>query len=59
MEEKLKELIDEWRNRQHLYEDMAERYKDNPRNNAKYVYKALGTRDCWKELLTLIESKDE
>jgi hypothetical protein len=55
MKEKLKELIDEWRNRQHLYEDLAERYKDNPRNNAKYVYKALGTRDCLKELLTLIE----
>lgn len=59
MEEKLKELIDEWRNRQHYYEDIAEKYKDHPFNNRKFVYKALATRDCWKELLTLIESKDE
>ena len=52
-------LIAQWQKRQHDYEDLAERYKDHPLNNRKYVYKALATRDCWKELLTLILNKDE
>ncbi len=46
MEEKLKELVDEWRNIQHYYQDIAEKYKDHPFNNRKFVYKALATRDC-------------
>ena len=48
-------LIAQWRKRQHHYEDLAERYKDHPFNNRKYAYKALATRDCWKELLALQE----
>lgn len=48
-------LIAQWRKRQHDYEDLAERYKDHPFNNRKYAYKALATRDCWKELLALQE----
>jgi hypothetical protein len=48
-------LIAQWQQRQHDYEDLAERYKDHPLNNRKYVYKALATRDCWKELLALQE----
>jgi hypothetical protein len=28
--------------------------------NRKFTYKAMATRDCWKELLTLLnKSKDE
>jgi hypothetical protein len=48
-------LIAQWQKRQHDYEDLAERYKDHPLNNRKYAYKALATRDCWKELLALQE----
>ena len=59
MDKELELLIAQWQKRQHDYEDIAERYKDHAFNNRKFVYKALATRDCWKELLTLIQDKDE
>ena len=51
----IESLIAQWKKRQYDYEDLAERLKDHPFNNRKYVYKALATRDCWKELLALQE----
>ena len=49
-----KELINKQKKRQKYYEDLAEKHKDNEHNYKKFTYKAMATRDCWKELLNEI-----
>lgn len=46
----MENLILQWQKRQQKYEKLAEEHKDNPHNNRKFIYKAIATRDCWKEL---------
>lgn len=55
MEEEAKKLIEMWQERQRYYEDLAIKYKDYEHNFKKYTYKAMATRDCWKELNTLLK----
>ena len=55
LEDKLKSLVEEWRKRQLHYEEVAEDNITSEHNNRKFTYKAMATRDCWKELLKLIE----
>ena len=55
LEDKLQSLIVEWRKRQLHYQDVAEENISNERTHRKFNYKALATRDCWKELLTLLK----
>lgn len=50
----MEELIKIWQIRQKYYEDLAEKHKDNEHNYKKFTYKAMATRDCWKELLNKI-----
>ena len=50
--EVMERLIKIWQERQNHYENLAEKHKDNEQNFKKFTYKALATRDCWKELLT-------
>lgn len=57
LEDKLKSLVEEWRKRQEHYVDVAYKHVDNAHNNRKFTYKAMATRDCWKELLILIENE--
>ena len=60
LEDKLQSLIVEWRQRQLHYQDVAEENITNEHTNRKFNYKAMATRDCWKELLTLLnETKNE
>ena len=46
----MENLILEWQKRQQKYEELADKYKDDAHNNRKFTYKAMATRDCWKEL---------
>ena len=57
LEDKLKSLVEEWRKRQLHYEEVAEDNITSEHNNRKFTYKAMATRDCWKELLKLIEDE--
>jgi hypothetical protein len=57
LEDKLKLLVEEWRKRQEHYVDVAYENVDNAHTNRKFTYKAMATRDCWKELLKLIEDE--
>ena len=57
LEDKLKLLVEEWRKRQIHYEEVAEDNITSEHNNRKFTYKAMATRDCWKELLKLIEDE--
>lgn len=50
----MEKLIKMWQERQKHYEDLAEKYRDNEHNCKKFTYKAMATRDCWKELFTEI-----
>ena len=52
--EKLEVLVHTWQQQQIQYEALAEKYKENEHNFKKYKYKAMATRDCWKELLKTI-----
>lgn len=54
--EKLEKLVSEWRTRQHRYQIMAKEAM-NEESDRKFVYKAMATRDCLKELLKLIEDE--
>lgn len=54
IEDKLKLLAKQWQERQLLYEDVANKNRSHEHNNRKFTYKAMATRDCWKELLTII-----
>ena len=57
LEDKLKLLVEEWHKRQLHYEEVAEDNITSEHNNRKFTYKAMATRDCWKELLKLIEDE--
>lgn len=57
IEDKLKLLVEEWRKRQEHYIDVAYEKFDDAYTNRKFTYKATATRDCWKELLKLIEDE--
>ena len=57
LENKLKSLVEEWRKRQEHYIDIADRNLDHEHTYKKFTYKAMATRDCWKELLKLIEDE--
>jgi hypothetical protein len=57
LEEKCKLLVSKWQEQQLHYEAFAERYHEDENNNRKFTYKAMATRDCWKELLKLIEDE--
>jgi hypothetical protein len=60
LEDKLQSLVVKWHQRQLHYQDVAEDNITHEHINRKFIYKAMATRDCWKELLTLLnESKDE
>lgn len=47
-------LVKKWHQRQEHYIDEAYKHADSAHNNRKFTYKAMATRDCWKELLTLL-----
>lgn len=51
----MEKLIKIWKERQKHYEDLAEKHKYNEHNCKKFTYKAIATRDCWKELFAEIE----
>ena len=55
LKHKLKLLVNEWQERQIRYEEVAQGNTTSEHNNRKFTYKAMATRDCWKELLNLIE----
>ena len=55
LEEKLQSLVSIWQKRQIHYEDVAQDNITSGHNYKKFTYKAMGTRDCWKELLTLLK----
>lgn len=60
LRDKLESLVVQWHQRQEHYVDVAYKHVDDAHNNRKFTYKAMATRDCWKELLTLLNShKDE
>jgi hypothetical protein len=60
LEDKLQSLVFKWHKLQLRYQDLADDNITNEHTNRKFTYKAIATRDCWKELLTLLnESKDE
>jgi hypothetical protein len=53
----MEKLIEMWRLRHLKYVELAEKHKDNEHNYKKFTYKAIATRDCWKELLAEITEK--
>jgi len=57
LEKNLKSLYWRWHQRQVEYERLAEKYRASEHNFKKFTYKAIATRDCWKELLKLIENE--
>jgi len=57
LENSIKLLVNKWQQQQINYETLAEHYIDDQHNNRKFTYKAMATRDYWKELLKLIENK--
>ena len=56
-QDKLKSLVVKWRQLQLHYEEVAEDNIASEHNHRKFTYKAMATRDCWKELLKLIEDE--
>jgi hypothetical protein len=55
--DELNSLVMFWQKRQKRYEDLAEKHRDSEHTYKKYTYRAQATRDCWKELLKLIEDE--
>jgi hypothetical protein len=53
-EGRLNLLVNKWQQQQIDYEKLAEDNIESEHNNKKFTYKAMATRDCWKELLTLL-----
>jgi len=53
----MSKLIRLWQVRQKYYEDLAEEYKNDEHSYKKFTYKAMATRDCWKELLNYIKNE--
>lgn len=59
METKLiKQLIKDWQELQAKYEKLADGHRGCRHTYAKFTYKAVATRDCWKQLNALLESKN-
>lgn len=52
--DKIKTLIKEWQERQREYEEKAQMWEFDEHNYKKFTYKAMATRDCWKELLKVV-----
>lgn len=48
-------LIETWKQKQRDYEMEAEKHRSCEHTYKKYTYRAQATRDCWKELLSLIK----
>ena len=59
IEDKLQSLVDKWQQLQLHYEEVAEDNIASEHNHRKFTYKAMATRDCWKELLTLLNSNKD
>lgn len=60
METKLiEQLIEQWQELQARYEKIADENRDNPHNYAKFTYKAVATRDCWKQLNELLNNHNK
>jgi len=60
LRDKLESLVVKLHQLQLHYEDVAQDNIGIEHNYKKFTYKAMATRDCWKELLTLLNShKDE
>jgi hypothetical protein len=57
IEIKLKSLFWKWQQRQIEYENLANKYIDNEHNFKKFTYKAMATRDCWKELIIILNKE--
>jgi len=57
--EELESLVVKWHQRQIHYQDVAEDNITSEHTNRKFTYKAQATRDCWKELLTLLNEIKE
>jgi hypothetical protein len=55
--QELNSLVESWQKRQKEYESLAEKHRDSEHTYKKYTYRAQATRDCWKELLKLIEDE--
>lgn len=55
----MENLILQWQLRQQKYEELAEKYKEDPHNGKKFTYKAIATRDCWKELSLLLQETNK
>lgn len=53
----MEELIKLWQERQREYEDQAHMWEGHEHNYRKFTYKAMATRDCWKELLKLLNEE--
>ena len=53
--DELNALVLFWQKRQREYEALADKHRDSEHIYKKYTYRAQATRDCWKELLKLIE----
>lgn len=53
----MKNLIKIWQERQRKYEDQAQMWEGNEHNHRKFTYKAMATRDCWKEFLQYKEER--
>ena len=51
----LNSLVEFWQKRQRRYEALTEKHRDSEHTYKKYTYRAQATRDCWKELLSLIK----
>lgn len=54
LEDKLEYLVIKWHQLQLHYQDVADENITDEHSNRKFTYKAMATRDCWKELLTLL-----
>lgn len=50
LKDKLESLVVQWHQRQLRYEEVADDNIASEHNNRKFTYKAMATRDCWKEL---------
>lgn len=46
-------LIEKWQERQERYEELAMMHEGDEHNHRKFTYKAMATRDCWKELMEI------
>ena len=55
--DEINSLVIFWQKRQREYEALAEKHRNSDHTYKKYIYRAQATRDCWKELLKLIEDE--